>query len=54
MRRRDKLKNMVKANKAFQERFNAEDPTFQEEAIVYTHVPDINPDLSKLLKNKFL
>ena len=51
MRKEDKLKNMVNANKRFQERFNADDPTIQEEVIEYTYVPDIRPELTKLLRN---
>jgi hypothetical protein len=50
MRKEDKIKNMVKVNKLFQERFNANDPTIQEKEIIYTYVPDIFPELSKLLK----
>jgi len=50
MRKEDKLKNMVNANKSFQKRFDAENSGIkEEEAFVYTHVPDIFPQLSKLL-----
>jgi hypothetical protein len=50
MRRQDKKTAMVEANKRFQERANAEDPTIQEKKIEYTYVPDIFPELSRMLK----
>lgn len=52
MRKGDKLKNMVKANKCFQERANKEGQTLQEEEIEYTPIPDFHPMLSKLLSNE--
>lgn len=50
MRKSDKLKNMVKANKAFQNRFDEEDETIQEKEFIYTPIPDMHPGLSRLLK----
>ncbi len=48
--RNDKKSHMAKANKLFQERFNANSPNVQEEAFEYTDVPDINPRLTNLIQ----
>ena len=50
MRRQDKVINMVKANKAFQKRFDEQGIKIKEEAFEYTPIPDFHPRLSKLLK----
>jgi len=51
MRKEDKLKNMIQANKRFQERFKKGSPNIQEDEIQYTIVPDIHPKLTQLLNN---
>jgi len=50
MRKEDKLKNMIQANKRFQERFNGESPNTQEEAFEYTPIRDANPQLTNLIQ----
>jgi|TARA_R110000824_G_scaffold106610_19_gene252164 hypothetical protein len=54
MRKKDKLKNMVQANKKFEERFKKESPNIQEDEVVrYTIRPDVFPELTQLLnRNK--
>lgn len=50
MRKVDKKKNMEKVNKLFQERMNNESVYAEENEVKYTIVPDIYPQLSKILK----
>lgn len=50
MRKSDKKKNMEKVNKIFQERNEGIDITKTEEVVKYTHVKDIFPELSNILK----
>jgi len=53
MRKGDKLKNMIKANKSFQGRSNNNGGNIQEEEeFIYTPIPDFHPNLSRLLSNK--
>ncbi len=46
--RNDKKSHMVRANKLFQERINNEKVQINNEKVF--HIPDIHPQLSKLLK----
>ena len=50
MRRNDKKSAMAEANKKFQERMNAQSIYAEEREVKYTIVPDIYPQLSKMLK----
>ena len=50
MRKEDKKKNMEKVNKIFQERMNSESVYAEEREVKYTIVPDIYPQLSRMLK----
>ena len=50
MRKSDKKKNMDKVNKLFQERMNSESVYAEEKAIKYTIIPDMYPQLSRMLK----
>ena len=50
MRRNDKKSAMVEANKKFQERMNAQSIYAEDRVVEYTIVPDIFPELSKMLK----
>lgn len=49
-RRNDKKSAMREANKKFQERMNAQSLYAEEKVVKYTIVPDLYPQLSKMLK----